>query len=546
MSPESKPQSMLRPRSHFPTMLCLPLGVVGDWLVARGISLVGDVGSLTVRSSDWERAVIDGALETQAWVLAVTCVLVGIFMATAALVGALRWPHAPRMIRWSISMAYVCLAVYLAVVWDAVRVLANAGLLPGNNTIDVFWLRLEWVWWAVALVAGLAIVHVQWLRRSVLEEFSDPSRDPALPAFGPALGDRIVENMRNHGRDPVFRKSSYGSLMMHFSLIVMVPWLMSLRGCVEDVKMPASSGTAATVVQMEYKKKVTKKEKKQRYIVPPLAAITFNIPTFDESKVEEEVEKQSNPIYRPGSPSGRSKGAPNGKSGNQGAGSHGPGGWPGGLDGGIFQFYRLEYSGSKDWADGMGPENGDRNLLDYIRNNVNFPVAAQGKSIPIGKLSQFSMGLAPPFVFMRGTERISTSRSEEQGLRNYCLGGGMLFADCGSREWDGAFRAFIARVFPDHPLVTISKEDVLFQEPNDLGNEGPSPLWRHAGPEFRGVKVNGRWVVFYHPGDCHDAWKDGHNGAREDLVQNAFMVGHNVTHYAVTRYLAESAKYRKR
>ncbi len=533
-------------RRNLPALLCLPLGVVGDWLIARGITVVGDAAVLAGRGRGWERIFREGGLETEVWVLAVTCVVAGAFMVVASLLGALRVPRAPRLIRWSITAAYVCLVVYLAVLWDAVRMFADAKLLAGNTPMDVFHLRLEWAWWAVALVGGLAVLHLQWLRRSVLEAFSTKYHDPILPASGPAVGDKIVENLRSHGREPVFRKSVYSSFMLHLSLIIVIPWLMSLRGCVEDVKMPPGRGEASTIVQMEIKKQVKKKEKKKRYIVPKEAAISFNVPTLDDSKVEKEVEAQTSQTYQAGIAGGARKGATRGKQGKRGGGGPGGGGWPGGMDDGVFQFYRIEYSGSKDWDDGMGADNGDKNFLDFLRRQVTFPVAPKSKSVHIGQLSQFNKGMAPPFVFMRGTQNISTSRREEQNLREYCLGGGMLFADCGSRQWDGAFRSFMARVFPDYPLVTISKEDVLFKEPNDLGVEGPSPLWRHAGPEFKGIKVNGRWVVFYHPGDCHDAWKDGSNGLPEHLAQNAFMVGDNVTHYAVTRYLEETAKYRKR
>ncbi len=533
-------------RRNLPALLCLPLGVVGDWLIARGITVVGDAGLLASRGRGWDRVFSEGGLATEAWVLAATCVLAGTFMVVASLAGALRVPRAPRLIRWSITAAYVCLVIYLAVLWDAVRMFADAKLLPGNSSMDVFHVRLEWAWWAVALVGGLAVLHVQWLRRSVLESFSTRCPDPILPPTGPAVGDKIVENLRSHGREPVFRRSVYSSFMLHLSLIIIIPWLMSLRGCVEDVKMPPGTGEASTIVQMEIKKQVKKKEKKKRYVVPKEAAISFYVPTLDDSKVEKEVDAQTNQTYQAGIAGGARKGATRGKSGKRGSGGPGGGGWPGGMDDGIFQFYRIEYAGSKDWDDGMTTGNADKNFLDYLRRQVPYPVAPKGKSVHIGQLPQFNKGLAPPFVYMTGNGRISTSRKEEQALREYCLGGGMLFADCGGHAWDGAFRSFMGRVFPDLPLVTISKEDVLFQEPNPLGIEGPSPLWRHGGSEFKGVKSNGRWLVFYHPGDCNDAWKDGNNGLREDLYLNAFMVGDNVTYYAVTRYLEETAKYRKR
>jgi len=57
-----------------------------------------------------------------------------------------------------------------------------------------------------------------------------------------------------------------------------------------------------------------------------------------------------------------------------------------------------------------------------------------------------------------------------------------------------------------------------------------------------GVRHNGRWVVFYHPGDVNDAWKTGHSGLSPDKAKAAYNLGVNVLYYSFTKYLEAAAK----
>ena len=53
-----------------------------------------------------------------------------------------------------------------------------------------------------------------------------------------------------------------------------------------------------------------------------------------------------------------------------------------------------------------------------------------------------------------------------------------------------------------------------------------------------GIKQDGRWVVFYSPGDMHDAWKTGHNNAASGAVRQAYELGVNVVKYGIDHYWA--------
>ena len=62
---------------------------------------------------------------------------------------------------------------------------------------------------------------------------------------------------------------------------------------------------------------------------------------------------------------------------------------------------------------------------------------------------------------------------------------------------------------------------------------------------MRERKNRERWVVFYHPGDIHDAWKTGHSGMAPELAKQAMEMGINIVYYSFTHYLDMTRKYRK-
>src|SRR5262249_35428955 len=184
------------------------------------------------------------------------------------------------------------------------------------------------------------------------------------------------------------------------------------------------------------------------------------------------------------------------------------------------------------------------NFLEEFHKETGFKVASAGESNSISQLHQYPKGMAPPFVFMTGSGGINVSAGDVRGLRGYLLGGGLLFVNCGSPQFDGAFRAFMQQVLPGNPLVVIADDDPIFQMPYVFPNGAP-PLWHHGGYHAMGVKVNDRWVVFYHPGDIVDAWKTGHEGLDPKLATEAYQVGINVIYYSFTHYLEMTRQYRK-
>ena len=67
-------------------------------------------------------------------------------------------------------------------------------------------------------------------------------------------------------------------------------------------------------------------------------------------------------------------------------------------------------------------------------------------------------------------------------------------------------------------------------------------MWHHGGKNALGIKINGRWAVFYHPGDINDAWKTGRSGVDRRMADRTLELGYNVVSYAYTHYLNATQK----
>ena len=83
-----------------------------------------------------------------------------------------------------------------------------------------------------------------------------------------------------------------------------------------------------------------------------------------------------------------------------------------------------------------------------------------------------------------------------------------------------------------------------FQLPYTFPNGAP-PLWHHGGMRALGIKYKGRWAVFYHPGDIHDAWKSDRGGLTSQMAEGAIEMGVNIVYYSFSNYLELTRKYRK-
>ena len=394
------------------------------------------------------------------------------------------------------------------------------------DSVILFFIRWSWSWPVLPVMAVAGLLYLASWRRVFIAAYAGHGDE------GPAPGDRAVENIRTHGPDPRYRKSVLSSGTLHLLVIVIIPWLLQFWGCVTPYRVPKGSGHPAVAV-MAVKK--PEKKKKKEYILNPNSLISFKIPEIDDSEVFQEVEQQTLLTYKA---TARAKGGPMGRGGGN------TGGWPDGMEDHLVRFIRLKYGGS-NWDDGMSASEGaDRNFLEEFKKLTGFNVAEEGEAHSIRLLRKYPKGYAPPFVYMTGSGSIRVSNRDKEVLREYLEDGGMLFADAGSAAFDSSFRGFIRSVLPGKRLLVVADDDPLFQQPYVFPHGAP-PLWHHGGFRALGMKYEGRWCVFYHPGDVNDAWKTGHSGIGKRQAEEAFQVGVNLVYYAFTHYLEETREYRK-
>ncbi len=523
---------MFKRKTNFINLiLCVILAMLGAWIMRQGVLIyLTTYDQLQELSKPLaEHLKLEGygsLINSLMWLV----IAVGAFMTVAAILGLI--------LKTRINLTLLrgsCVGYYFAFL--ALFYVSNR-LLGDIQAKEILILGVEkpanpdiarWLWYVVwpylGLLAVVMIAHINLWRRSVVNLYSGEIEEE------PATGDRVLENMRTHGSDPRYRKSIFGSVFLHILVLFIIPWLIAV-GCRDRYGVPKGKGNPVVALVRIVQPK--KKKKKKRLILNPQSAIIFQQPDIDDSKILKEVNEETQLVYS----------FTRARAGKMGAGGPGKGGWPDGMEGAVIRFIRIRYSG-REWDDGMDRREGaDVNFLQYFHKITGFKVARLPEAKHPYEIKRFDKGYAPPFVYMTGNDRISMSNRDVKILREYMLDGGMIFADCGGVNWDSSFRAFARRLFPAKPLVPIPDDDPIFQMPYEFQNGAP-PLWHHGGNRALGIKHNGRWCLFYHPGDINDAWKTGNSGLKKHQAAQAFEMGTNIIYYSFTRYLELTRKYRK-
>lgn len=539
----------IRPSSFWPTILGFPLailaGVLGHYAILWAFkydNLLAAWPQLRIPFLERDIAGAIGAFAHIAGGVSAAFIVVAFLMLFLTRAWVL-WLY-----RKCCVAVYALLLLYVLLVNRTTGVLMEANVLVnGNcfNPVSLFFLRWQLLWPAALTALGMGLLHVLASRRRVISLYT------GIHDERPAAGDVIVENILSNGRDPRYRKSWVSSVGLHFLVIIVIPWLLAQQGCVDPYRVPKGSGkpqTLSSVVPVtKIMKKKDKKKKKKKFVVNAKSAISFHIPDLDESDVAKQVDEESMVTYvadprrtfstvatgtRPGAGGGR-----------MGKGGGTQGGWPDGMENHKVRLIRMQFDGP-GWDDGMdSKQRADLNFLDEFRKLTGFNVTTKTESHRMALLARYPKGYAPPFVFMTGEGDIGVNDRDVKALRAYLLDGGMLFVDCSSPRFHQAFCALMATTLPGEPLKVIADDDIIFQVPFPFPNGAP-PFWHHAGTRALGIKHKGRWVVFYHPGDMHDAWKTGKSGMRADLADEAVQLGVNVVYYAFTHYLELTRKYR--
>ena len=374
--------------------------------------------------------------------------------------------------------------------------------------------------WTTAFLTGALAALWPLLMLVALLMFGSRRWYTGAEARGAGWGDRLVANLRTGGNDRRLRSSTYWAVAL--TLTVLVGPIL-IRGCGWEEPYGLVKGSGEVQVQMVKVKRTEKKQKQKKLTVNPWSPYILERMNIDDTKVMSELQEQTLDTY-----------AADQASGKLGKGGGKSGGWPKGMEGANVRFIRLRYGGG-DWDQDMG-RGADYNLLIRFNQFTGLPIARETESREIDRLPLFPKKRSPPFVFLTGRGSINISEREVRILREYCeREGGMLFIDNGGGHFGSSVRRVLARVFPGKNLVDIANDDPIYQAPF-VFPDGAPPFWHHDGNRAQGIRHEGRWVVFYHPGDINDAWKDGHSGAAPQVADQAYKLGVNVIYYAFNQY----------
>lgn len=333
------------------------------------------------------------------------------------------------------------------------------------------------------------------------------------------------------GRDHRLSESNAWSLAIHAG-ILFVPLILAFVtnqiACIAPHTLPRVVGRDPGPKKRAYKVKIVTKRK---FVVNPFSSIIFI--QIDPRKMTVIDEKL---LDRPWTGRRPAKSTKNSDKDGEGEGE-GRFGLDGPVPGGAVRFTRLQHNGA-DWNRNVDLGADRLMLQEFHVRSEGIPVARRTESVTISQLRHFPMKGAPPFIYVTGRKPFGVSAEEARYLREYLLEkGGLIIGDSPGDSFASCFWTMIARVLGGQARWTeIPNDDEVFRRPCYLPNGAP-PLWHHDGRRAKGIKVNGRWVVFYHPGDLGDAWRLGNSGAEPDSVEAAYDTGTNVIYYALRHYI---------
>jgi len=310
-------------------------------------------------------------------------------------------------------------------------------------------------------------------------------------------------------KNPKLKQSIFTLVIYTCIFGLMFLFLTKLTGCA-IYEAPVGGGEPKQRRQVVKIQKVIKK----KYVINPYSSVLFNPPPIDD--VELQVLEVTEHLYQIGQ--GKEDGSE----------------YSAGTTRGKVRFIRLKYEGG-DWEQDMN-RGSDLNLLTEYGVRLGHKVNDRPEPMEIKRLKAFPPRKSPPMVYMTGQQGINVSDSEIRILREYLLDKhGMLFADNGgSSGWEGQFVGMMKKVLPKVEPISVYLDHTIHQIPYSLPK---LPIVApHGRSNALGWVVDGRLVVYYHPGDIGDAWADGHSGVPHEIWESCFQLGVNIIFYAHAQY----------
>ena len=151
-------------------------------------------------------------------------------------------------------------------------------------------------------------------------------------------------------------------------------------------------------------------------------------------------------------------------------------------------------------------------LLRKFNETTGAPVSFEWREVSLADASMFET----PMLYLTGTTDFTLGENERTNLRQFLLKGGVLFAEAGDGRstFDTAFRAEMARILPDHPLVRVPPTATLLHQPNEVATVNVRPALaaqlnqqRTTAAEVFTTEINGATAVIYCPRDLSAGWE---------------------------------------
>jgi hypothetical protein len=202
--------------------------------------------------------------------------------------------------------------------------------------------------------------------------------------------------------------------------------------------------------------------------------------------------------------------------------------------GGSIRFIRFKHP-DESWDKNFG-SGGDANLLSQLKTRMpKIRVANKSEYVDGAELAKFPLLKSPPLVFIGGAHGFKPSAADKRALRQYLnRQHGMILGDnLGGKEFHDNFVAVMNELTGTTP-IQVPRDDRIHQRPCALPKI-PFVV-AHGGKVPLGWKVDGRWVVYYHPGALSDAWRDDRAGVKKEVAELCFQLGINVIYYAHLEY----------
>jgi len=190
----------------------------------------------------------------------------------------------------------------------------------------------------------------------------------------------------------------------------------------------------------------------------------------------------------------------------------------------------------RDW---MTDPNDIANLLEWTNRQLNIQYRAVDTDLP-----EFSCNPTElPILYFTGHDAFTVPDALLPRLRQFCVDGGTILGDacCGDKNFDGAFRAFVAKLFGNQrPLEPLPADHPLYSAFYNIGSvqyKREAKEWNTA-PPLEAVHIGCRAAVIYTGGfDCSCGW-DGHihEHGQRILPKDARLLGANIITYALATY----------